>query len=67
VHQRMLSRNSDRDAWKIAHWEEYNAGVNYAIPDLLNDPTVTDEFFVVNNNSQTELKDSLRELRAKLR
>lgn len=67
VHQRMLSRNSDRDAWKIAHWEEYNAGVNYAIPELLNDPTVTDEFFVVNNNSQAELKDSLRELRAKLR
>ena len=22
-HQRMLKRNSDRDTWKLANWEEY--------------------------------------------
>ncbi len=62
VHQRMLARNSDRDVWKIQHWDEYSAKVNYDIPGLLNDRTVTDEFFVVNNNSQAELKASLEYL-----
>ena len=23
VHQRMIERNSDRDTWKLAHWDEY--------------------------------------------
>ena len=67
VHQRMIARNSDRDVWKLAHWDEYNAGVNYAIPDLLNDRAVTDEFFVIGNNSQAELHASLQELIRKLR
>lgn len=67
VHQRMLQRNSDRDTWKIQHWDAYNAGVNYAIPGLLNDRTVTDEFFVVNNDSREELMTSIAELTEKLR
>ncbi len=66
VHQRMLRRNSDRDVWKIQHWDAYNAGVNYNIPEVLNDRTVTDEFYVVNNNSQAELRASLQDLVKKL-
>lgn len=66
VHQRMIARGSDRDVWKLAHWDTYNAGVNYAIPDALNDRTVTDAFFVVNNNSQAELRTSLHSLVQKL-
>lgn len=54
VHQRMIQRNSDRDIWKLQHWDAYNAGVNYEIPECLNDPTVTDEFYVVSNNSDEE-------------
>ncbi len=23
VHQRMIDRNSDRDTWKLTHWDEY--------------------------------------------
>jgi dephospho-CoA kinase len=66
VHQRMIKRNSERDTWKIQNWDAYNAGVNYSIPETLNDRTVTDEFFVVNNNGQEELRTSLAELVAKL-
>lgn len=67
VHQRMIARGSDRDVWKLEHWDAYNAGVNYAIPEALNDRTVTDEFFVIDNNSQAELRTSLRSLVQKLR
>lgn len=30
VHERMIKRNSDRDTWKIAHWDEYIAGCNFS-------------------------------------
>ena len=66
VYQRMVSRNSPRDTWKIKNWEVYNAGVNYSIPATLNDRTVTDEFFVVNNNSREELMTSITALTAAL-
>ena len=32
VHQRMIERNSDRDTWKLAHWDEYLRRCNFAIP-----------------------------------
>lgn len=66
VRQRMIARNSDRDTWKLTHWHEYNAGVNYNIPECLNDPTVVDEFYVVHNNSDAELSASLSDIRKKL-
>ncbi|MGN0469922.1 MAG: AAA family ATPase, partial [Acutalibacteraceae bacterium] len=28
-HQRMIDRESDRDTWKLEHWDEYIAGVNF--------------------------------------
>ena len=31
VHQRMIERNSDRDTWKLAHWDEYLRRCNFAI------------------------------------
>ena len=67
VHRRMIERNSDRDTWKLQHWDAYNAGVNYEIPMCLNDPTVTDEFFVVNNDSNPELQASLHALVGELK
>ncbi len=41
-HQRMIDRGSDRDTWKLAHWEEYLSTVNFTIPENLIDPE--DEF-----------------------
>ena len=49
------------------HWDAYNAGVNYEIAECLNDPTVTDEFYVVSNNSDEELRASMRMLETMLR
>ena len=37
------------------------------IPECLNDPTVTDEFYVVSNNSDEELRASMRMLETMLR
>ncbi len=37
-HQRMIDRNSDRDTWKLTHWDEYLATVNFTIPENLRDP-----------------------------
>ena len=29
----MISRNSDRDIWKLEHWDEYMASLNFTIPE----------------------------------
>ncbi len=59
VHQRMLLRKSDRDTWKLEHWDEYNAGVDYSIPTVPQDRSNCDEFFVINNNSDEAMQSNL--------
>ena len=34
THQRMLARNSDRDTWKLANWDEYVKTENFSPPDI---------------------------------
>ncbi len=53
AHQRMISRNSDRDIWKLAHWDEYVATQNFTQPDNI------PELFVFNNSSDDEYKKSM--------
>ena len=60
VHQRMIARNSDRDTWKLAHWDEYLAGCNFAIPDNLDDPSVKDDLLIFRNNDEEEFEQSMR-------
>lgn len=57
--QRMIERASDRDSWKIAHWEEYIKGVNFEIPSLLEDPKHTDGLLIFKNSSEEEFKESM--------
>lgn len=59
VKQRMIIRNSDRDTWKIANWEEYIAGVNFDRPTPLDDPKVIDDLLIFKNSSEEEFKESL--------
>ena len=59
--QRMLERNSDRDVWKLEHWDEYIRGVNFNIPTALDDPCVKDDLLIFKNSSDEEFKDSLAE------
>lgn len=49
THQRMTDRNSERDTWKLAHWEEYVHMENFNPPDM-------DGLLVYENDTQ-ELAD----------
>lgn len=55
-HQRMIERNSDRDTWKLAHWDEYIAGCNFEKPEGI------PELWVFKNSSTEEFNQSMAEL-----
>ena len=57
--QRMIARNSDRDTWKLANWDEYIAGCNFNIPTALDDPKIIDDLLIFKNSSNTEYEESL--------
>jgi len=57
--KRMIERNSDRDTWKLAHWNEYIEGINFDIPIALDDPCVKDDLLIFKNSSDEEFTDSL--------
>jgi len=57
--QRMIARNSDRDTWKIANWDEYIAGENFDIPSALDDPKVIDDLLIFKNSSDEEYNKSM--------
>lgn len=60
VRRRMTERNSDRDTWKLAHWDEYIAGINFDIPSPLDDPNVKNDLLVFKNSTDGEFAESLR-------
>lgn len=64
VRQRMIERNSDRDTWKIQHWDEYVKGINYDIPKELDDPNVKDDLLIFKNSSEAEFESSMKEILA---
>lgn len=51
-HQRMIDRGSDRDTWKLEHWDEYLASVNFTIPENLRDPD--DEYSLLLYHNSTD-------------
>ncbi|MDD3141053.1 MAG: AAA family ATPase [Lachnospiraceae bacterium] len=57
--QRMIARNSDRDVWKLAHWDEYVANHNFNIPITLDDPNIIDDLLIFKNSSNEEYEESL--------
>lgn len=60
--QRMIARKSDRDTWKLAHWDEYVAGLNFDIPIALDDPRIKDDLLILKNSSNQEFTDSLKQI-----
>lgn len=64
--QRMIDRNSDRDTWKLTHWDEYIAGCNFEIPTSLNDSNEKDGLLIFKNSSQEEFEESIKNVIAVL-
>lgn len=62
VHERMIHRNSDRDTWKLEHWDEYIAGCNFQIPDNLDNPKIKDDLLIFHNNNDAEFTQSMQEI-----
>lgn len=60
--QRMIDRNSDRDTWKLANWDEYISGRDFSIPELFKDKDCNGELIVFHNSSDEEFKKSLEEV-----
>ncbi len=60
VHERMIKRNSDRDTWKLEHWDEYIAGCNFSVPKALDAPEEKGDFIVFKNNNDDEFEESMR-------
>lgn len=57
--QRMIARNSDRDTWKLEHWDEYIAECDFTVPTLLDDPNVIDDLLIFKNSSEEEYSESM--------
>lgn len=58
--QRMFERNSERDSWKLSHWDEYIKTCNFEIPELLTKANAVDDLLLFQNSSDEEFKESLR-------
>ncbi|WP_244835144.1 AAA family ATPase [Clostridium sp. BJN0001] len=55
-HQRMIERNSSRDTWKLANWDEYISKCNFE------KPVGIPELRVFKNSSMEEFNESMAQL-----
>lgn len=53
-HERMIKRGSDRDVWKLSHWDEYIAGCDFSKPPI-------DDLLIFKNSTDEEFRNSLKE------
>ena len=60
--QRMISRNSPRDTWKLEHWDEYIATRDFNVPRNLYEDGVVDKLLIFHNSSQEEYEVSMKEV-----
>lgn len=60
-YKRMVERNSDRDVWKLANWDEYVSTRNF------NKPTGIKDLVVFENSSDEEFQNSLHQITYYLR
>ena len=61
-HKRMIARNSDRDTWKLANWDEYISKVDFNIPSHLLEGKYKDDLLIVHNSSDEEFEQSMKEI-----
>ena len=60
--ERMLRRNSDRDVYKIRHWNEYIQTVDFSVPSHLSDPQTGDGLLLFYNSSEAEYLKSMHDV-----
>ena len=60
--ERLIRRNSDRDVYKIRHWDEYIKSVDFSIPAYLHDPDVKDDLLLFYNSSEAEYVKSMHDV-----
>lgn len=61
-HQRMIARNSDRDTWKLTHWDEYIGRCDFSIPEGIGDPAEKKDLLLFYNSNEKEFQDSMKEM-----
>ncbi|MDE7106964.1 MAG: ATP-binding protein [Clostridiales bacterium] len=64
-HARMVRRNSDRDTYKIKHWDEYVKNIDFSVPQNVSgdDP---DGLLLFYNSSEAEFVKSMHDVLAVL-
>lgn len=59
-YERMKARGSDRDAMKLASWDEYSRGLDCSAPTELERCRAVDRLFIFDNESRATAEQSLR-------
>ena len=61
-HERMIERNSPRDTWKLANWDEYIKGVDFSIPTPLSSEESGAKLLIFDNNIGTDFEGQLKNI-----
>lgn len=61
-HQRMIARNSDRDTWKLTHWEQYVKTVDYSVPAALQQFNGGENLLLFYNSNDQEFDQSMQRI-----
>ena len=65
-HARMIERNSDRDTWKLEHWDEYIKTIDYSIPEPLKRLDAGHDLIPFYNSSDEEFDKSMQSILPRL-
>ena len=65
-HERIVKRNSDRDTWKLNHWDEYIKTVDFSIPAPLKRLDAWHDLLLFYNSSDEEFEQSMKTILPKL-
>jgi predicted kinase len=66
VKERMIQRNSSRDTWKLANWDEYIKDVDFSVPESIDNPDIIDDLLLFRNSNEDEYQRSMHEILAVL-
>ena len=58
----MIQRNSDRDTWKLEHWDEYIKTVDFTIPQPLERLDAGHDLILFHNSSDEEFDQSMKRI-----